>query len=63
VLYAVTRTSSIGSLVAVTLLPVVSALRGEPPATVALALALYPVIVWRHRDNIRRLLKREEKKV
>lgn len=63
VLYAVTRTSSVGSLVAVSLLPVVSFLRDEPLATVALALALFPVIVWRHRDNIRRLLKREEQKV
>jgi glycerol-3-phosphate acyltransferase PlsY len=30
---------------------------------ILLALALVPVILWKHRDNIRRLLRREESKV
>ncbi len=62
-LYALTRTSSLGSLLAVTSLPVAIALRHESQAFLALALALFPIIVWKHRDNIRRLLKRQETKV
>jgi acyl phosphate:glycerol-3-phosphate acyltransferase len=62
-LYALTRVSSIGSLVAVTALPVILVLRGEAWAWVALALALWPLIIWKHRDNIRRLLRREETRV
>jgi glycerol-3-phosphate acyltransferase PlsY len=62
-LYVLTRTSSIGSLVAVTALPVVLYLRGAPDSTLALSLAMAPLIIWKHRDNIRRLLRREESKV
>ncbi len=62
-LYALTRTSSVGSLVAVTALPIVLYLRGAPEPTLALSLAMAPLIIWKHRDNIRRLLRREESKV
>jgi len=62
-LYAITRVSSVGSLVAITILPIVLVLFHAPRADLALALALYPLIVWKHRDNIRRLLRREESKV
>jgi glycerol-3-phosphate acyltransferase PlsY len=62
-IYAVTRVSSIGSLVATAALPVAIFLHGDPRPTFWLAIALVPVIVWKHRDNIRRLMRREEKKV
>jgi len=62
-LYAVTRTSSIGSLVAVVVLPVSAWLLGNPLSTVLLAVSLAPLIIYRHHDNIRRLLRHEESKV
>jgi glycerol-3-phosphate acyltransferase PlsY len=62
-LYAVTRVSSVGSLAAITALPILLTVLHAPHADLALSLALYPLIVWKHRDNIRRLLRREEKKV
>jgi glycerol-3-phosphate acyltransferase PlsY len=61
--YAVTRISSVGSLVGTTVLIPVMALRHEPRAHLALAAALYIVILWKHRDNIRRLLQKKETKV
>lgn len=61
--YLATRVSSVGSLLAVTALPIASALLHEPPAFTVLALALYPLIVWKHRGNIQRLLHRQETKV
>jgi len=63
VLYAVTRVSSVGSLVAVCALPALLWWRHEPRAFVALALALLPLILLKHRGNIARLLRREESKV
>ena len=62
-LYAVTRISSVGSLAATTAFMPILWLRGEPLAFVALAAAMWLVILWRHRANIRRLLRREEGKV
>jgi len=62
-LYAATRTSSVGSLVAVTGLPVAMVLLHAGTPAIALGCALWPLIVWKHRDNIRRLLRREESKV
>ena len=62
-IYAVTKVSSVGSLVAVTALPVILYLRGEAWGWVGLAVALWPLIIWKHADNIRRLLRRQETKV
>jgi len=62
-LYALTRTSSVGSLVAITAVPVLLWCWHAPFAHIALALALHPLIVWRHRDNIRRLLRKEESRL
>jgi glycerol-3-phosphate acyltransferase PlsY len=62
-LYATTRVSSVGSLVAVSALPALLWWRHEPRAFVALALALLPLILLKHRGNIARLLRREESKV
>ena len=62
-LYAILRVSSIGSLVAIVAVPATIAVRHEPEATLVLSLALVPLIVWKHRDNIKRLLRHEEKTV
>jgi acyl phosphate:glycerol-3-phosphate acyltransferase len=62
-LYALSRISSVGSLTALAVLPIALVLDGAPRAFLVLVLLLDPVIVWKHRDNIRRLLKREERKV
>ena len=62
-LYALTRTSSVGSLVAITAVPVLLWLWHAPTAHVVLGVALHPLIVWRHRDNIRRLLRKEESRL
>jgi glycerol-3-phosphate acyltransferase PlsY len=62
-LYTVTRTSSVGSLTAVGVVPLAAWLLGGDTPVVALAICLAPLIVYRHKDNIRRLLRREESKV
>jgi glycerol-3-phosphate acyltransferase PlsY len=62
-LYVVTRVSSIGSLVSITAVPPALWLTGAPLPWVVLGLALWPLILLRHKDNIRRLLRREESKV
>jgi glycerol-3-phosphate acyltransferase PlsY len=62
-LYAVTRISSIGSLAATSLIIPALMLRHEPTAYVALAAAMYVFILWKHRDNIRRLLRKQETRV
>jgi glycerol-3-phosphate acyltransferase PlsY len=61
--YALTRVSSVGSLVAIPLLPAVIWWHRDPRPTLWLSLVLVPVIVAKHHANIRRLLKREESKV
>jgi glycerol-3-phosphate acyltransferase PlsY len=63
VLYAATRLSSVGSLAAVAALPIALYLRHDPLPTLVLALALFPLILLKHRENIRRLVRREETKV
>jgi glycerol-3-phosphate acyltransferase PlsY len=62
-LYAVTRISSIGSLISTSLVIPALVLRHEPRAFVALAAAMTVLIFWKHRGNIQRLLHRQEGKV
>jgi glycerol-3-phosphate acyltransferase PlsY len=59
----VTRISSVGSLAAATALFALMWLLGLPAPYVALAGAVWLLIVVRHRGNIRRLIRREEGKV
>ncbi len=61
--YVAWRISSVGSLLALVVLPIAIALHGDARPYLWLALALDPIIVWKHRDNIRRLARREESKV
>jgi len=60
VCYAAFRVSSIGSLCGATLFPFTLWRLGTRPAFLALAVVVWALIVWRHRGNIGRLIRREE---
>jgi glycerol-3-phosphate acyltransferase PlsY len=62
-LYALTRISSVGSLVATAGVTLYLVVRRAPAAHVALAGALLVLILLSHRSNLRRLWRREESKV
>jgi len=62
-LYVVTRISSVGSLVATSLIIPALLLRHEPRAFVLLAGAMAVLIFFKHRGNIQRLLRKQEGKV
>ncbi|HTI85350.1 MAG TPA: glycerol-3-phosphate 1-O-acyltransferase PlsY [Alphaproteobacteria bacterium] len=61
----ISRTSSIGGIAAVVAAPVLATVLGVPMAPViTLALAAIAVlVVWRHRDNIRRLIAGTEPRI
>jgi glycerol-3-phosphate acyltransferase PlsY len=54
--------SSVASLVALAVLPVVLAVTLQPPAFVLATVALFVLAVWKHRDNINRLWHGKERK-
>jgi len=59
--YAVTRLSSLGSLLGIWSFPAIAALRGDLPRPyVALSVVVALLVTMRHRANIGRLLRREE---
>ena len=63
VIYAATRLSSLGSLLGVWTFSLTFALRGQPPRPlIALAIGGAALVTLRHRANIARLLRGEEKK-
>jgi glycerol-3-phosphate acyltransferase PlsY len=55
-----TRISSVGSLLGATALLGVMVLGSQPPPVLVLGAAVWLLVVIRHKDNIRRLLRREE---
>jgi glycerol-3-phosphate acyltransferase PlsY len=57
------RMSSLAALVAVALAPLVALLLGRPGAIALLALFMALLVLVRHSENIRRLLKGEEPKI
>ena len=61
--YATKRIVSVGSLAAATALPVAMVVLQEPVAYVALGAAVWLLVMVRHRSNIQRLLRREERKL
>lgn len=61
--YALTRTASLSSLVAAASLLPATILGHRPLAYLVLSAVFYSLIVWKHRGNIRRLLRRQETRV
>jgi acyl phosphate:glycerol-3-phosphate acyltransferase len=57
------RISSVGSLAGATTLLAAMVLLREPPAILILGAAVWVLVIVRHRENIRRLMRREETKV
>jgi glycerol-3-phosphate acyltransferase PlsY len=63
-LYAAFKLSSVGSLGAVTAFPLaIWLLGGRPPAFIAFGLIVATLVIARHHENIRRLLRGEEHKL
>ena len=63
VIFAITRLSSLGSLIGVWTFGLLFVLRGAPsPPLMALALGGAALVTLRHRENISRLVRGEEKK-
>jgi glycerol-3-phosphate acyltransferase PlsY len=57
-----TRYSSLSALLASVITPVALLQLGEPPAAI-LALLMTALLLWKHRDNISRLMRGEEPKI
>jgi glycerol-3-phosphate acyltransferase PlsY len=57
------RISSLAALVAVAVAPVVALLLGRPPAIALLALFMALLVLVRHAENVRRLLKGQEPRI
>lgn len=57
---AITRYVSVGSLLFVSLMPWLLLFFGRGWAVFVLSLALTGLVIWKHRENIRRLLQGEE---
>lgn len=63
VAYAATRLSSVGSLLGIWCFPIAAAIQGHLPAAhVALSVVVAILVTARHHENIRRLLRGEEKR-
>ncbi|MBC8131504.1 MAG: glycerol-3-phosphate 1-O-acyltransferase PlsY [Deltaproteobacteria bacterium] len=61
--YATTRLSSVGSLLGIWAFPAAALIYGGvPPEFIALSIATALLVTLRHRDNIRRLARGEEKR-
>ena len=61
--YGIWRISSVGSLTAGTALLVTLVARGAAPEVQVLGALAFLLIVWRHRGNLRRIWRGEERKV
>lgn len=61
-LLVTTRYMSLSSLIAVTVLPVSAIIKDEKPDVIVFTLMIAGLVFFRHRDNIRRLAKGEERR-
>lgn len=59
----ITRYVSLGSLIFTILMPVMGLIMGEPIEIITLMLVILVFAVYRHRDNIVRLVRGEERKL
>ena len=62
-IYATKRIVSVGSLAAATALPLAMLVLHDPVAYVILGVAVWLLVLFRHRGNIQRLLRHEERKL
>lgn len=63
IVFAATRTSSLGSLAGAVALPVATSILASETAYIVLSVALSGAVFVRHRENIRRLISRKESRV
>jgi glycerol-3-phosphate acyltransferase PlsY len=63
IMLAVFRIMSVASMAAALIIPAAVAAVGAPPPFILLALAISALVLLRHQENIRRLLKGEEPRV
>lgn len=57
---AVTRYISLGSVLAATTAPLLTVLLNRPPSLIVCAFAIGALIIWRHRENLRRIFSGTE---
>jgi len=63
VVAGLTRYASVGSIAGTTALPVVALLMGAPAASTIAAAVAAALIVWKHRENIRRIAAGRERRM
>jgi len=63
VVVAITRYVSLGSMVAAVIFPVMALAFGEPLVKILAGAALAALIIWRHKENIVRLVSGNERKL
>ena len=63
ILVASTRVVSLGSMIGVTLFPVVNLILGGASATIIAGAAVAGLVVFKHKDNIGRLIRGEERRL
>jgi len=61
--FAATRISSVGALAAAAAAPVATWIFGRSPAITACTLVMAVLLIWRHRENIKRLRSGNERKI
>jgi acyl phosphate:glycerol-3-phosphate acyltransferase len=63
ILVASTRVVSLGSMIGVSLFPLINLILGGASATIIAGAAVAGLVVFKHRDNIGRLLRGEERRL
>jgi len=61
--FAITRMVSVGSLAAAAALPLLIWLRGYPLPSIILGICVGALVIYRHKENIQRLLLGKENKL